>query len=234
MRGRAPTRPAATILRIWPDVTKTVSPAAAHRLVAPSLAFFPVLELAMVLLVVGLLAFAVVHLIPSLAPQLRARAVGALGEVGFKALFSVVSLATLVLLVKGWQVAAGPVLYIPPAWGWHVTPLFVLVAFVLFVGSRAPTNLRRRIRHPQLAAVKFWALGHLFSNGDLRSIVLFGGMIAWAVVAMIFINRRDGAWRKPEPASKLATTLSTLAGVVVYVIVMLLHQRLIGVSPFPA
>lgn len=187
----------------------------------------------MLLLIAGLIAFAVVHLVPAMAPGLRTRLIGGLGEIGYKALFSIVSLATLVLLVKGWQGAAGPALYAPPAWGWHVTPLFVLIAFILFVGSRAPTNLRRRIRHPQLAAVKFWALGHLFSNGDWRSIILFGGMIAWAVVAMIFINRRDGAWEKPGPYSKLATTLSTLAGVGVYVVVMLLHARVIGVSPFP-
>jgi Predicted membrane protein len=187
----------------------------------------------MTLLIASIVAFSVVHLIPAVAPALRRSLVASLGEIGFKALFSVLSLATLFGVVRGWGAAAGPVLYAPPAWGWHVTPLFVLAAFILFVASRLPTNVRRKIRHPQLAAVKFWAFGHLFSNGEWRSVVLFAGLIAWAVVAMIFINKRDGAWTKPGPFTKLQTTLSTLVGVVAYLVFMKLHLSIIGVSPFP-
>ncbi len=33
-----------------------------------------------------------------------------------------------------------------------------------------------------LGAVKVWALAHLLVNGDLASVILFGGLLAWAVV----------------------------------------------------
>jgi uncharacterized membrane protein len=42
-------------------------------------------------------------------------------------------------------------------------------------------TLRGKLRHPQLLAVKTWAVAHLLVNGDLASIMLFGGLLAWAV-----------------------------------------------------
>ena len=44
-----------------------------------------------------------------------------------------------------------------------------------------------------LAGVKIWALAHLLANGDLGSILLFGSILAWAVVARISVKRRDVA-----------------------------------------
>lgn len=187
----------------------------------------------MLLLVIGIVLFSLVHLFPALAPGARASVVARVGLVPYKIGFALATVATIVVIVRGWKAALGPVLYAPPSWGYHVTPLFVLAAFVLFANGSGPSNLKRRLRHPQLAAVKFWAFGHLFANGEWRSVVLFGGLIAWAVVEMIFINRREGARVKPGPVSKLATTVTTLVGVVAYVAVMFAHRWLFGVSPFP-
>ena len=50
-----------------------------------------------------------------------------------------------------------------------------------------------------LVGVKTWALAHLLVNGDLASVVLFGGMLAWAVVEVILINRANRAWVRPAP-----------------------------------
>ena len=41
-----------------------------------------------------------------------------------------------------------------------------------------------------LLAVKIWATAHLLANGDLGSILLFGGFLAWAVAARISAKRR--------------------------------------------
>jgi uncharacterized membrane protein len=35
-----------------------------------------------------------------------------------------------------------------------------------------------RVRHKQLTGVKAWAVAHLLVNGDLASILLFGGLLA--------------------------------------------------------
>ena len=44
---------------------------------------------------------------------------------------------------------------------------------------------------------------------DVRSVILFGGMLAWAVAQVIVTNRRDGAWNRPAPQGALKTTIST-------------------------
>jgi hypothetical protein len=48
------------------------------------------------------------------------------------------------------------------------------LAFILFAASAMATSIKRFVRHPQLTGVLLWALAHLFSNGDGRSLVLFG------------------------------------------------------------
>ena len=58
------------------------------------------------------------------------------------------------------------------------------------------------MRHPQLTAVKIWAVAHLLVNGDLASLVLFGGLLAWAVVEVIVINRSEVWVRPARPGEK--------------------------------
>ena len=50
-----------------------------------------------------------------------------------------------------------------------------------------------------LASVKTWALAHLLSNGDLGSILLFGGFLAWGVYARIAAKRRGDFGAKSAP-----------------------------------
>ncbi len=42
-----------------------------------------------------------------------------------------------------------------------------------------------------LTSVKIWAVAHLLVNGDLASLILFASMLAWAVLAVILINRSE-------------------------------------------
>ena len=79
------------------------------------------------------------------------------------------------------------------------------------------------IRHPQLAAVKLWALAHLLVNGDAASLILFGGLLVWAVLEVVMINSQDGKklLTKPRPSmprefAAIAITL-LLYGVTAYV-----------------
>jgi hypothetical protein len=80
------------------------------------------------------------------------------------------------------------------------------------------TRITRVIRHPQLTAVKTWAVAHLLVNGDLASVILFGGLLAWAVVEVILINRAEPrpALNPPAPVGKelgavLGAVLATAA-----------------------
>ena len=143
----------------------------------------------MLLMIVGLALFAGVHLIPSLAPGLKASWHNKMGEGGYKGTFSLLLLAGLVLIVLGWRSAVPAGLYAPPA-ALHGPALGALyIAFLLMVTSSRNSRLLQWIRHPQLTGVTVWALAHLVLNGDSRSVLLFGTLGIWAIVEMIAVFR---------------------------------------------
>ena len=183
-------------------------------------------------LVLGVLAWSAVHLFPSLAVPTRARCVEYLGT-KYQGLFALAILSSIVLMVLGWRSTVPSFFYTPPAWSRVVTNLIMFVAFALFAASALPTNLKRIVRHPQLLSMASFSVAHLLSNGDSRSLVLFGGLGLWALVAIAAINRRDGAWQKPEPLPLTAELKPALAAVVAFVLVFLAHPWFTGVSPAP-
>jgi uncharacterized membrane protein len=180
-------------------------------------------------LILGVLLFAGAHLV-STAPALRGQVVQLVGKPPYRGLFSLVVLAGIVLMVIGWRSSVPSYLYAAPGWGAAVAIPLVFVALVLFVSSRLPTNLKRVIRHPQLTGVVTWAGAHLLANGDSRSLVLFGGIGLWAVIEMVLLNRRDGAWQRPEPLP-LAADLKPLVGAAVaFAMLFWAHPYIAGVS----
>jgi uncharacterized membrane protein len=187
----------------------------------------------MIILVIGLLAFIGLHLYPVFGANSRAGLIERLGKLPYRGIFSVLTLTSLGLVIWGWRQSDIDLLYSPPTWGYHVTPLFVLIAFILFIASNAPTNIKRLVRHPQLLSIIAWGTGHLFANGEVRSILLFGGFAIWAIVAIIGSNRRDGEWVKPEPQPILKDIITIILAVALYAGFIAIHEWLIGVSPIP-
>ncbi|SDZ77980.1 NnrU family protein [Rubrimonas cliftonensis] len=187
----------------------------------------------MAILILGLALFCAVHLIPTARPHTRAALAERFGEGGFKIGYTVVSLIGLLLMIYGYGAAAGgPILWFPPPFLVHVNNLLMLVAVGIFIAGPFGGAVARAIRHPQLIGLKTWAIAHLLVNGDLRSLVLFGGLLAWAVVSVIMINKRDGARVKPEPAARTRDLAHAGAAVVVFLAVTAAHNWL-GVWPFP-
>jgi len=187
----------------------------------------------MTLLLLGIVSFAILHFIPYWGRNVRAGAVGVIGAGPYKGLFALATFGSFVLMVTGWKSAEVLPVYDAPAWGMHVTPLFVLAGFILFVASNAPTNIRRMIRHPQLLGVALWGIGHLISNGENRSLLLFGGMAIFCFVAMIGSNQRDGEWVKTEKVGLSRDIITVLISVVLYAAFMYFHGWIIGVPAMP-
>jgi uncharacterized membrane protein len=185
----------------------------------------------MVWLVLGVVLWSAVHASKSGAPALRARLVKRFREDPYKGLFSLAILLSMLLMVAGWRAAPPTLVYTPPAWGRGAALPLMLVSLVLFAASGVPTNIKRFLRHPQLTGVATWSLAHLLANGDSRSLVLFGGLGAWALVEMVLINRRVGAWQKPQPLPPSAELKPLLGGLVVYIVLLFVHPYLFGVSP---
>ena len=137
----------------------------------------------MILLVAGVLLWSGAHLFKRAAPAARAR----MGDPG-KGLVALLLVASVVMMWLGYRWAPHVPVWYPPEFLKHVNNLLMLFAFYLFGVGAAKGLLAARIRHPQLTAVKIWAVAHLLVNGDVKSFVLFGGLLIWAVVEVIVIN----------------------------------------------
>lgn len=193
----------------------------------------------MTLLVLGLVLFLGTHSF-SMARGARAALIGRTGLGAFKGLYSLLSLAGIVLIAIGYgqyrESSYVPV-WDPPVWTRHLALLLVLVAFVCFAAAYLPGHIKHRLKHPMLAGVKIWAFAHLLANGDLGSILLFGSFLAWAVAARISVKRRDVAAQHggtAAPAGWRNDMLAVAIGGIAYVaFVLWLHPRVIGVPVLP-
>ena len=184
----------------------------------------------MTMLILGVLLWSVLHLVPSALVAPRARLVDSLGANAYRGVFSLAILASILLMVFGWKSATPGAFYAPPLFGSPVIAVLLFVTFVMFVASGAPGHIRRYIRHPQMTAVILWSAAHLLANGDSRSLVLFGGLGLWAVLEIVFINRRDGAWQRPDSGSIGADAISLVAGAVIFATIAYFHGSLFGPS----
>lgn len=193
----------------------------------------------MTLLVLGLLLFLGAHSVRVFADGWRTRQIARIGEMAWKGLYTLVSVAGFALIVVGYGAArTDPViLWNPPAGMRHATVLLTLLAFVLIVAAYVPGNhLKQRFGHPMVLGVKLWAFGHLLSNGTLADLLLFGGFLAWGVLDFVSLRRRDRrAGVVAKPGTGRGDLIAVVAGIVAWtVFAFLLHGPLIGVAPMHA
>jgi uncharacterized membrane protein len=183
----------------------------------------------MTLLVLGVALWWAAHLFKRLAPGRRA----ALGTKGYPVV-AVTLLLSVLLMVLGYRDAGGTVYWgRDPMWV-GINNLLMIVAFYFYAASAAQGQkiwLGTKVRHPQLTGFSIWAIAHLLVNGDTPSFILFGGLLAWAVVEVLVINAQEGPWERPEraPAAKEVVSIIITLGVVC--VVMFIHY-LLGVTPW--
>ena len=191
----------------------------------------------MTYLILGLVIFLGAHSVRIYAEDWRTRAIARMGPNGWKAVYSLVSIAGFVLLVWGFGQArqAGGVLYEPPVFMRYITSLLTLVSFVLLAAAKVPGNhIKASIGHPMVAGVKLWAFAHLLANGRVADVILFGAFLVWAIVDFIAARRRDRAAGTRYPAGTVAgTALTVVIGVAAWLVFAFwAHQWLFGVAPF--
>ncbi len=185
-------------------------------------------------LIIGLVLFIGSHSVSIVAPAWRDRFAARHGA-AWKALVVFVSLAGVVGIVKGYAEARlDPVLlYAPPAWMNHLAALLLLPVFIAFLAPYFPGRIKSTLKHPQLVAVKLWAVAHLLVNGTLADVILFGSLLAWAVADRISLKRREA---RPVPVvtrSSANDFILIAIGLVIYALfVRWLHLAWIGVAPF--
>ncbi len=128
----------------------------------------------MTLLIIGIAVFLGIHLLPTVGGW-REKLVGRLGLDGYKVLFSLLSIASFALLVYGFARAPLIQVWSPPSWTRWVAIVLMLPAFIFLVAAYVPGQIKAKLKHPFLVAIKTWALAHLIANGDLASIILLQG-----------------------------------------------------------
>lgn len=166
---------------------------------------------------IAIVVFVAAHSLPSMKP-LRSRLVARLGERGYIAGYSVLSVvltAWLIAAVRGAPVVELWPMTVPAMW---ITAAAMFVSgWLLVVGLTTPNTLSIRVRtgrfdparpgllvvtrHPIFWALALWAFGHLVSNGDLATAVFFGlaGLFSVGGTFILDVRRKREmgleAWR---------------------------------------
>lgn len=187
-------------------------------------------------MILGLVLFLGVHSVRIVADDWRTQTRARIGEMPWKGLYSLVSIAGFVLMVWGFgQARLQPeVLWTPPVAMRHIAALLVLISFVLLAATYVPGNaIKARLHHPMILAVKVWALAHLLANGRLAGVVLFAAFLVWARLDFRSSRQRDRAAGTTYPAGNtVGTVLTIVVGVAAWAAFAFWgHQALIGMAP---
>jgi len=187
----------------------------------------------MVMLLSGLALFLGIHM--TAVAGVRDKGVAALGLNAWRGVYGLVAVIGLALIWLGYADAraAPTVLYTPPSFAPHLVLLLMVPVFPLVLAAYLPGRIQTMMKHPMLVATKLWALSHLIANGMLADVLLFGGILAWAVLVRISLKRRPSRGLMiSAPASKFNDLIAAALGLVLYLaFVMMLHELLIGVPP---
>ena len=184
-------------------------------------------------LVLGLVLFFGTHSLKMAIPGPRAAFIAKKGEGPWKGIVALPSLVGIGLMIWGWMLyrSSAPELYLPPEWGPHAAAVLNFVGLVLLMMSGGPVgHIKAAIRHPMSLGVAAWGIGHLLSNGDLASLLLFGAWTLYALVAALVSTLRGD----PAPAFQSARgdVVAIVAGLVLYLVfVYFLHGLLFGIAP---
>lgn len=187
-------------------------------------------------LILGLILFLGVHSSAIFFAQARHDIIAKRGRIFWQIPYTLLSLIGLIVIIWGYGAAREnpTILYQAPTWASHVAALLMAPAMIFMVSSNLRGKIAATLKHPQLAAVKVWALAHLISNGDLASVVLFGSFLVWAVIDRISLKKRVArGFANNNPGGPVRNDIiAVVVGLALYVLfIFWAHQYLFGVSP---
>ena len=136
------------------------------------------------------------------------------------------------MMVIGYRGADATPIWELGSWALSVNNLLMVIAVFLIGLGNSKSRLRGKLRHPMLAGLLIWSVAHLLVNGDVSSLVLFGGLGLWGIAEMAVINRAE-----PVPAPFIDGTARgdiklLVISAVVFVVIVGIHTWL-GYWPFP-
>ncbi len=155
-------------------------------------------------LILAFALFLALHSIPA-RPAVRGKLISLLGHKAYIALYSVASVAVLAWLFHAALNTDYIELWAPAPWQAWITLVFAPMGiFLVLAGLFSPNPYSisfRRVgesegaivavtRHPVLWGFLLWSLSHLAPNGDLRSLLVFGGFAVFSAGGFLLLERR--------------------------------------------
>lgn len=186
----------------------------------------------MILLILGLIIWTGLHLLRCGAPDVRQSMTDRFGDAS-KGIVAVGILFSVGLMILGYRNAAFIPVWNPPAFMTHINNLLMFFAlYVYFQTATKPGTawVMGNTRNPQLTGFKIWAAAHLLVNGDLAAIILFGGLLAWAILQVIMSKRQPSL--VDRDTAKITSPVAHLGLVVVAYAVIAGAHTLLGRWPF--
>ena len=180
----------------------------------------------MALLILGVLLWSLAHLGKRIVPGFHRSLKGA-----ERPMVTGLIAVGIVLMVIGYRAADGAVFWGRSPAMVGVQNLLMLVSVYLFAASGMKTAVARKLRHPMLLGMILWSVSHLLVNGDVESLVLFGGLGLWAVLEIVLINRAVPKWTPPKAKPAKFEAMALAGTVIVYGAIAGLHY-LFGVPAF--
>jgi uncharacterized membrane protein len=170
---------------------------------------------------VALGAFPGAHLIPA-SPRIRTRLIALMGRTPYLVAYSILSVVLLGWLIFAAQRAASLVLWDAAPWQWQLAFLLMpIAAFFLVAGLLAPNPLSIAFRtgsdagaiasitrHPIVWAFLIWSVAHIPPNGDLVSVILFGGMGIFSLLGFVLLDAKARRRLGPDRWRMLAKPTS--------------------------
>lgn len=223
------------------------------------------------LLLLASIAMVVTHVVPAL-PTVRQFLTGRLGERVYQGLYSLVALIMIVGMVYAFNRSPHEVVWEPGALAMRIPSVLMPLAFILLVTgvlTRNPTmfgqdsqldsgaparGIVRITRYPLLWATILWSVSHIAANGDVASIIFFGGFLGLSVFGSIGIDKKRAA-RYGDQWIHFANVTSNIPfvailsgrtrlvwseigwikpaiGIIAYVGMVISHRWLFGVLPY--
>ena len=183
----------------------------------------------MIILVLGILLFVALHGVAAV-PEFKSYWKARTGERLYGPTFGIASIIAVGVIVLGWRSSASIAVYDPQPWGWYVNYLLTFLGFLCLGIFLFRGHLRQKLRFPMAIATILWAIGHLFANGDLAGLILFGGLLAGSFAHIIVAASNN---IRPTPEMRIGHDgLSLIFGAALYGIMTQLHPALIGVPIF--
>lgn len=214
---------------------------------------------------IALFVFMALHILPA-ATGLRAPLISILGRPLYVALYSIISLLALVWLILAALEAPYVALW-PTSRATALVPLIAMFpACLLFAAAATRPNplsvsfvdggidpdgpgILALVRHPVLWSFFLWSFSHAIANGDVVTLIMFGGFALFSLAGMRLLERRAQRRMTPDdfdaamaasrgsPGHRLRRTWSgrtaveLACGIVLYAMLLELHGPVIGIDP---